>query len=75
MGKGNAPPCWHRGTSGLVRPAGLCVATLHDAEGRSVLSKLPLEQLEGAIEQQSRILREELERLREVLETGSAQES
>jgi hypothetical protein len=36
---------------------------------------MPLEQLEGAIEQQSRILREELERLREVLETSSAQES
>jgi hypothetical protein len=36
---------------------------------------LPLEQLEGAIAQQSRILREELERLREILETSSAQES
>jgi hypothetical protein len=36
---------------------------------------LPLEQPEGAIEQQSQILREELERLREILETSGARES
>ena len=36
---------------------------------------LPLEQLEGAIEQQSRILREELERLREIIETSDAREA
>jgi hypothetical protein len=36
---------------------------------------MPLEQLEGAIEQQSRILQEELEHLREILETNSARES
>ena len=36
---------------------------------------MPLEQLEGAIEQQSGILREELVRLREILETKGARES
>jgi hypothetical protein len=36
---------------------------------------LPLEQLEGAIEQQSRILRGELERLREIIETSDAREA
>jgi polyketide cyclase/dehydrase/lipid transport protein len=36
---------------------------------------LPLEQLEGALEAQSRILRKELERLREILEASSISEA